>query len=209
MSHVKPFNVWDTVGATGHSTQSASTRARCAEFATEKSSAKEHAADKVEDGEAERKQPKLRRTKGNKINISSARSAPAHPANQTVPTPRSATENALECAPGTERTCTFAHATGIWQVQFPKQWMAYETETNAYIEQRYQNGMQLAHFRQCKSKKHDRWEDYSIAFDRMEQVNCRSGRLRKVRRVERPLIQHDELPEENDLTGVWMNPSSE
>ena len=35
-------------------------------------------ADKVEDGEAERKQLNLRRTKGNKINISSASSAPDH-----------------------------------------------------------------------------------------------------------------------------------
>ena len=78
-------------------------------------------------------------------------------------------------------------------MQFPKQWTEYEPETNAHIEQQFRSGMQLAHVRQCRSKKNDEWDDYTISFDRMEQLNIRSKRVRKVRRIERTVPEKHEI----------------
>ena len=168
----------------------------------------EHAADEVKDSEAEFVvQGNLHQSKANKI-----------AAYHRLRLPRKTTENALQCAPSAERTSQASgstdatpptHTIGIWQMQFPKQWTEYEPETNAHIEQQFRSGMQLAHVRQCRSKKNDEWDDYTISFDRMEQLNIRSKRVRKVRRIERTVPKHDELSEKRELTGVWKEENNE
>ena len=42
---------------------------------------------------------------------------------------------------------------GIRQVKFPKEWIEYESEIQSVIEQQYQNGEEVARFRQCRSRK--------------------------------------------------------
>ena len=95
----------------------------------------------------------------------------------------------------------------IWQVQFSKQWWEYNPEVNTNIERQYQNGKRVAHFKQCRNQKYDWWDDYTIEFDRVEQRNTRSNRVRKVRRIERSVCgawSTAPLPRQADeLTGVW------
>ena len=96
---------------------------------------------------------------------------------------------------------------GIWQVQFPKQWIEYDPEINTDIEQRYQNGTRVAHSPQCRSKQRDWWDDCTIECDRLEQRNTRSMRVRKVRRIEpreSGACITAPLPRQADeLTSVW------
>ena len=80
---------------------------------------------------------------------------------------------------------------GIWQVQFPKHWSEYESELQSIIEQQYQNGVEIVRFRQCRSPKKDIWYDYNISFRSMEQCNEKSGRVRRVRRIERNVLALD------------------
>ena len=167
--------------------------------------AREHVADKGDDSEAD---------PGN--STGHACSATEHAASEAVTTPHVQGNAVVQCAPVSERTSQVSgssepqqptHTIGIWQVEFPKQWMEYEPAINADIEQQYHNGGRVAQFRQCRSKKKDWWDDYSIAFDRMEQRNARSGRVRKVRRIERnvPLPQLASMHEDDELTGVWSS----
>ena len=192
MSHAEPFNLWDTAGATDHSTQSVNTHDP------------EHAADEVKDSEAEFVvQGNLHRSKANKIHVVCARSAPEPAAYHRLRLPRKTTENALQCAPSAERTSQASgstdatpptHTIGIWQIQYPKHWVDYEPETNATIEQAFQSGMQFADVRQCSLLSFaDKWDDYTISFDRMEQLNIRSKRVRKVRRIERTVPEKHEI----------------
>ena len=99
-------------------------------------------------------------------------------------------------------TRQLTHPTAIWQVQFPKQWTEYESEIQSVIEQQYQNGEEVARFRQCRSRKRDIWHDYRISFRSMEQCNEKSGRVRRVRRIERNVLALDMATAE-DKYGVW------
>ena len=150
-------------------------------------------------------QVKTRRATANKIcnNILSHEpSATEHPAKEVVRSKHMQSTSAAQCAPVSEHTSPASgsselvpwlssrplsptHTIAIWQVQFPKQWIEYEPAINTDIEQQFQNSTNVAHFQQCKSRKRDWWDDYTIAFDRMEQRNTRSGCVRKVRRIER------------------------
>ena len=55
---------------------------------------------------------------------------------------------------------------GIWQVQFPKEWIEYESEIQSIIEQQYQNGEEVARFRQCRSRKKIYGMTTTFHFDR-------------------------------------------
>ena len=162
--------------------------------------------------------------KQNKIPLSHARSATGHRANEAVTTEHMQGSVTAQCALVSEHTSEASSVSelhqwlsfgpqpptrtiGIWQVQFPKQWNEYDPEINTDIEQQYQNGTRVAHFQQCRSKKRDWWDDYTIEFDRMEQRNTRSNYVRKVRRIERSVCgawSTAPLPRQADeLTGVW------
>ena len=224
MSHAEPFHLWDipdTAGATDHSMQhaygsdpgnAAGTDPQHVEsappawavtasedhqmfssmFPQEAPHDPEHAADEVEDSEAKFVvQGNLHQSKGNKKAVY-----------HRLSLPHKTTENALPCAPSTERTSQASgstdatpptHTIGIWQIQYPKHWVDYEPETNATIEQVFQSGMQFADVRQCRSKKNDEWDDYTISFGSMEQLNIRSKRVRKVRRIERTVPEKHEI----------------
>ena len=218
MSHAEPFHLWDipdTAGATDHSMQhaygsdpgnAAGTDPQHVEsappawavtvsedhqmfssmFPQEAPHDPEHAADEVEDSEAKFV------VQGN-----------LHQSNHRLSLPHKTTENALPCAPSTECTSQASgstdatpptHTIGIWQIKYPKHWVDYEPETNATIEQAFQSGMQFADVRQCSLLSFaDKWDDYTISFDRMEQLNIRSKRVRKVRRIERTVPEKHEI----------------
>ena len=84
---------------------------------------------------------------------------------------------------GTQPRARPPAAAAKWQVQFPKGWWDLPPETSAEIEQQHQRGQATAEYMQCRSKKRDEWQRYSINFESMEQTNTVSGRVRKARRV--------------------------
>ena len=121
--------------------------------------------------------------------------------------------NSAHQSPATERAAADDHGIaetsasnnitiGIWQVQFPKEWIEYESEIQSIIEQQYQNGEEVARFRQCRSRKKDIWYDYRISFRSMAQFNETSGRVRRVRRIERNAFALDMATASNEC-GVW------
>ena len=177
-----------------------------------------------DDSAAEHSTEQIKTRGKNKISLSHARSATEHRANEAVTTQHMQGSAAAQCAPVSEHTSQASISSelvqwvsfgpqpptqtiGIWQVQFPKQWIEYDPEINTDIERQYQNGERVDHFQQCRSKKRDWWDDYTIEFDRMEQRNTRSNRVRKVRRIERSVCgawSTAPLPRQADeLTGVW------
>ena len=99
-------------------------------------------------------------------------------------------------------------AAGTWQVKFPKGWWNLPQEASVEIDTQYIRGEAQAEYMQCRSKKKNEWQLYRIDFNRMEQTNTTSGRVRPVRWVRAAAAQcidtaHTTSSAEPAREGVW------
>ena len=114
----------------------------------------------------------------------------------------------------TEQTChelvTTQHTTDTssveGQVEFPKGWYTLPPEVSQHIEIQYASGSRECSYAECKSKKQNLFRHYIIDVKTMYQRNVASVRLRKVRRIQKPLVVQQSAPSSIEPEGVWRDP---
>ena len=67
----------------------------------------------------------------------------------------------------------------MWQVEFPKGWCDIDVSVQESIQLAYESGSPTVVFSVLQSSRLGLWRHYEIDFNRMEQKNVESGRIRK------------------------------
>ena len=81
-------------------------------------------------------------------------------------------------------------------------------EISQHIEIQYASGSRECSYAECKSKKQNLFRHYIIDVKTMYQRNVDSGRVRKVRRIQQPLVGQQSAPSSIEPEGVWRDPPS-